>query len=275
MSDIIGDDGLPITLVGKWTVEKHERLVKYIDISQDARRKFQGETTYIELFCGPGRSKIRETGQLIDGSPLHAAREAKKGRAPFKDIHLADAQKSYVEAVCKRMPRTVGQVHPYAGEADSTINDIVSRLNRYGLHFAFLDPYKLDLPFSIIESLAKFRHMDMLIHVSIHDLQRNLRRYMDEQNGPLDRFAPGWRETVRMHGIADRNVRIAIFNHWLSLIRKLDMAASEGDEIVRVVGSKRQPLYWLVLVARHPLAHKFWNAIRNVGEQHEFNFSHR
>jgi hypothetical protein len=29
-----GADGLPVTVVGAWTLEKHERLVKYVDITK-------------------------------------------------------------------------------------------------------------------------------------------------------------------------------------------------------------------------------------------------
>ena len=270
---LTGDDGLPVTSVGAWTVEKHERLVRYVDITRGVRSMFaRTQTTYVELFCGPGRSIIEGTGQIIDGSPILAARTAKESGVPYTDIHLADADASYVDAACKRMPDDVGRVHPSDGEAEKTVDEIVARLNPYGLHFAFLDPYKLDpLPFSILEKLAKFKHMDMLIHVSIHDFQRNLRLYMDERGGPLDQFAPGWRDVVNQRG-TDRNIRIAIFNHWLALIRSLDMAASEGSDIEKVVGANRQPLYWLVLVARHDRAHEFWNKIRNVSQQQEFKF---
>lgn len=269
MAEVLrGDDGLPVTKVGAWTVEKHERLLKYVEITRPVRAKFaRTETTYIELFCGPGRSIIEDTE--IDGSPILAARTAKKSGVPYTDIHLANADPSYVDAACKRMPDGVGRVHPYVGEAENTVDEIVSRLNPRGLHFAFLDPYKLDLPFSILKKLAAFKRMDTLIHVSIHDFQRNLRLYMKERDGPLDRFAPGWRDEVNQRG-ADRNVRIAIFNHWLALIRNLNMAASEGIE--KVVGTKSQPLYWLVLVARHGRAHDFWNKIRNVSPQREFKF---
>jgi three-Cys-motif partner protein len=114
------------------------------------------------------------------------------------------------------------------------------------------------------ETLAKFKRMDMLIHVSIHDFQRNLRLYMDEHDGPLDRFASGWRSAVTSRD-KDRGARIKIFQHWLKLIRSLDMAASDGIE--QVSGSNKQPLYWLVLVARHERAHEFWDKIRNVSDQ--------
>jgi hypothetical protein len=51
----------------------------------------------------------------------------------------------------------------------------VSAINPRGLHLAFLDPFKLaQLPFSIIEKMLKVQRMDMIIHVSLQDLQRNL-----------------------------------------------------------------------------------------------------
>jgi len=174
---VIGDDGLPLTEVGAWTLKKHERLIAYVNIARAVRQKFaKTETTYIELFSGPGRSIIKQDGRIIEGSPILAARTAKDQRVPFRDIHLADFEPSYVDAVRKRLPPNVGNIHSYVGAAETTVNRIASSLNPDGLHFAFLDPFKLDpLPFSIIATLANFKRMDMLIHVSIHDLQRNLR----------------------------------------------------------------------------------------------------
>jgi three-Cys-motif partner protein len=194
-----------------------------------------------------------------------ATRTAKNSGVPYTDIYLVDFETAFVDAACKRLPSNVGRVHPAIGPAENTVNQIVKNLNPAGLHFAFLDPYKLDpLPFSVIETLAKLKRMDILIHVSVQDFQRNLRRYMEEKSGPLDRFAPGWRSVVNDQE-PDRTIRMAIFRHWVSLIRALDMAPSEGIE--RVVGSKRQPLYWLVLVSRHNRAHEFWEKIRNVSPQ--------
>jgi len=264
---VIGSDDLPMTEVGAWTVEKHKRLEKYVDISRYVRRRFaQTETTYIELFCGPGRSIIEGTPDIIDGSAILAGQTAKSGGYPYTDVHLADADERFVQAACKRMPQGVGRIHPHVGDAENTVDDVVRHLNKHGLHFAFLDPYALDpLSFSILDKLAAFKRMDMLIHVSIQDFQRNLRRYMEE-GLTLERFAPGWRKVINPDD-NDRNIRIAIFNHWLGLIQKLDMAASQGIE--KVVGSNRQPLYWLVFVARHRQAHKFWNEIKNIGDQRE------
>ncbi len=68
----------------------------------------------------------------------------------------------------------------------------------------------------------------------------------------------------------DDVVRGKILQHWLALIRECDMQAAEGVE--EVTGSKNQHLYWLVFVARHNLAIKFWEEIRSVTNQKLLGF---
>ena len=115
------------------------------------------------------------------------------------------------------------------------------------MHFAFIDPFNLkDLDFSVLKQLAALNRMDMLIHVSVQDLQRNLRRYIEIKSSALDRFAPGWREYVNT-SVPDQSVRAAIFEYWLGLIRSLNMEPPQGIELVS--GERNQRLYWLVLVS--------------------------
>ena len=98
------DDNLPVSEVGEWTLEKHERLRRYVDITRGVRKKWLTPmrlgvlapgATYIDLFCGPGRSQIRDTGRVIDGSPVVAASAAAEGGAPFSKILLADLDPSW------------------------------------------------------------------------------------------------------------------------------------------------------------------------------------
>lgn len=257
--------------VGSWVPdEKHERLKRYIDISRAARKKFLGRgkagATYIDLLAGPGKARIRETGKIIDGSPVVAFKIANEKGAPFSEIHIADEDGHAVQE-CSRCLAVLGATaQQYVGPAHQTVEQVVAKLNPHALHFAFLDPYNLDdLPFQVIERLAKLKRIDMLIHVSVQDLQRNLRRYIEASESPLDTFAPGWRDAIDAK-IPDDAVRRRILEHWLSLIKKLDkMQPSQGIELV--AGGNNQPLYWLVLVSRNSKAHEFWDKIREVGPQ--------
>ena len=268
---MMDDDGLPLDEVGPWAKEKHERLRKYVDISRAARRKFtqgRGGASYIDLYCGTGRAIIRDTGEKIDGSPLVAFKCARDRGVPFTQIHIADASEESCRAAEKRIVSAGGTPTAEIGNADNTVVRIAPKLNPYGLHFAFFDPYNLeDLPFSVIEALCRFKHMDILIHVSAQDLQRNLDAYSMTEDSPLDRFAPGWRSLIDLKQ-TQRATRAALMEYWASKIERLGLPPAEHAELVSGP-SRNQRLYWLVFVSRHELAKEFWDKIRSLSGQRD------
>lgn len=266
---MLDDDGLPIGDVGPWAKEKLDRLRKYVDISRAARRKFvqgSGGATYIDLFCGAGRSVIRDTGERIDGSPLVALKCARDGGVPFSEIYIADVSKEGGEAAAKRIHAAGGSAHVEIGRAEDTAARIVERLNPYGLHFAFLDPYNLqDMPFSVIETLSKLKRVDMLVHVSAQDLQRNLHSYTRPGDRRLESFAPGWRKAVDFHQ-SQKAIRAAILTFWVSKLAALGLPPARHAELVSGT-TKNQRLYWLMFVSRSEFAKGLWDKIRNLSGQ--------
>lgn len=268
---IFDEDGLPLDEVGSWVKDKHDRLRKYVDISRATRRKFvegSGGATYIDLYCGTGRAIIRETSEKVDGSPLVAFKTARAGNAGFSEIHVADASDESCRAAEKRLRSSGVVAQTYIGEAESTAVQIVSKLNPYGLHFVFLDPYNLQaLPFSAIETFSKLKRVDLLIHVSAQDLQRNLDSYAKTDDGPLDTFAPGWRNAVDLKQ-SKSATRAAYMAYWASKVEALGLPPAERAELISGT-TKNQRLYWLILVSRHELAKEFWDKVRNVSGQGE------
>jgi three-Cys-motif partner protein len=268
------DDGLPLDEVGPWAKEKHARLRKYVDITRAVRRKFLqlgGGATYIDIYCGSGRAIIRDTGEKIDGSPLVAFNSARDGGVPFSELHIADSSEDSCRAAERRIIRAGGRPTVEVGPAEVTAARIVNKVNPYGLHFVFLDPYNLhDLPFSVIEAFSKLKRIDMLIHVSAQDLQRNLDAYSASDDGPLDRFAPGWRQAVDLKQTKTAT-RAAIIEYWVSKIEALGLPPSEHAPLV-TGPVKNQRLYWLVFASRHKLAKEFWDKIRNVSGQGELSW---
>lgn len=258
-------DGLPLDEVGGWTLEKHERLRKYIDASRGAGRKFippagTGGASYIDLYCGSGRAVIRDNGQIIDGSPLVAFKSARESGTPFSEIHLADMGPERRMAAATRIARAGSATNQHPGAAIEAVKSVAEFLNPSGLHFAFLDPYSLqDLPFSIIETLSRFQRMDMLIHVSAQDLQRNLDRYIQAGDTRLELFAPGWRDNVKLNQAQNR-IRAGLLDYWLDKLRKLGVAPAQGISLVS--GERNQRLYWLVFVSRSDFATRLWEDIR-------------
>lgn len=257
-------DGLRRGIVGDWAPEKHLRLQRYVDISRAARRKFNGSSSYIDLYCGPGRARVKNTQDVADGSALIAASEAAK-RVPFGNIIVGDIDPVNVDACRSRLNRAgFTNVQAHVGAAEDVAVEVASKL-RPGLNLAFLDPYNIEaLPFSVIDTLGKVPHMDMIIHVSVMDLQRNVRSMM--ANGKLDRFAPGWQEHVN-RAETNPNLVLGVFAHWRNLITSLGQGYEVSSNVESVRGARNQPLYWLVLAAQHPLADQFWTEVSQVEPQ--------
>lgn len=264
------DDGLPVDEVGEWALEKHERLRKYISASRGARRKFlppsgTGGASFIDLYCGSGRAIIRETGQVIDGSPLVAFKGARAGGVRFSEIHLGDSDPAKLQAAATRIKNEGGVANQHSGAAHDAAKMVAKFINPSGLHFAFLDPFNLqDLPFSVIETLGQFDRMDMLIHVSAQDLQRNLDRYTADGDQRLEIFAPNWRKHVDLRQ-SQATIRARLLEYWLGSTRRLGLSPAGGIELVS--GTKNQRLYWLVFVSRSDFAKSLWDDIRDPSGQ--------
>jgi three-Cys-motif partner protein len=141
-------------------------------------------------------------------------------------MHLNDFDSAKSTAVEKRIRSLGGAPICYNDPADVAVDKIVAAVNPGGLHFAFLDPYNLEgLSFAIIRKLAKLQRVDMLIHVSVQDLQRNLDDY-SRAGGVFDSFAPGWHNQVNRQQ-AIKPFRAALMEYWLAEIRKLGNHASK------------------------------------------------
>ena len=275
MGDLVtGDDGLPAEVVGAWAKTKHEYLRRYVDITRGVRARWvepdKAGATYIDPFCGPGRANVRNTPDFIDGSAVAAWTKSVECNVPFSKIFIADADPVCVAACEKRLLALGAPVVSAVGNAADTTANFVSKLDPSGLHFVFLDPYNLEsLNFGIIRSFAALARVDILVHVSQMDLQRNLDNHAAGKTEAFDSFIPGWREVIgREQGkLATRQ---AILKYWSDLVAALGVWPSPDPKLV--TGSKGQPLYWLLIVAKHDLALQFWKVAANKDKQGSFPF---
>ena len=185
-------------------------------------------------------------------------------RVPFGQIIIGDLDPVNVQACQARLATVRGtRVRAYVGSAEDVAAQIAPTLPSKGLHLAFLDPFNIEtLPFVVIQTLAQIQRMDLLIHVSIMDLQRNVRSMME--SGKLDRFAPGWKDHINS-ALPNPTLVMKVFEYWRSLLENLGYIVSANIE--RVTGTRNQPLYWLVLVSRHELGDKFWTEVSQVEPQ--------
>lgn len=266
-----GDDGLIVEKVGSWAIEKLKLVTDYVYASGGARGKYLGTgATYIDPFCGPGRSLIRDTTNFIDGSPVATFKRALQSPGRFTSINISDGDEELLAAATKRLTELNAPVRPVAGPASVSMPKIVQGLDRHGLHLAFLDPYNLGaLSFGLFEELAKLRHIDVIAHVSVSDLQRNAARYADADYAQFDSFAPDWRGKVRTD-VNKAAFRAAILKYWSDKVTRLGLPQAKHWELIR--GHQGQRLYWLILLARHELAHGLWAKVSSAARSPTFDF---
>ena len=168
-------------------------------------------------------------------------------------MHLSDLEARNSAALVQRLKALGGSPTSYVGEASVVVDQVMRAINPCGLHFAFLDPFNLaQLPFSIIVRMLRVQRMDMIIHFSLQDLQRNFDKH-SRVGGALDVFAPGWRDAVDVNQ-ATAALRAAFVEYWLQSIRSLGTHPATG--IPLIVGEQNQRLYWLVFVSSNPLGHE-------------------
>ena len=96
---ILADDQLPVRCFGSWARDKLYYLQKYMNMFNTSMKNKWHYRAYVELFAGPGRGIVRNTSQIIKGSPLLAIEQS----VPFTYHIFVDINKSAVEALEKRV----------------------------------------------------------------------------------------------------------------------------------------------------------------------------
>lgn len=268
-----GMDGYPQELVGAWVKDKHELLKGYVRASRLARGKMHGEPCLIDLYCGPGRARIRGPGNdVVQGGTLAAMSASAEGpgAVPFRRIVVGDVLASNVSACLARLECLYSvPIDTNVGSAEIVAERIASQLPRRGLHLAYLDPYALHaLPFSVIKTLSSLGRVDLMIHFASLDMTRNLVSRADLWPS-FDKVAPGWRDVcLGSHGKSV--IRQRFFEHWVSLIRGLGYHVSPHAKAIRNTGQRE--IYRLVLASKHPLGANIWSTLRGSAVQSDFGF---
>lgn len=251
--------GLPVLDTGEWSREKHALLRKYIDASREARRKWKSRC-FIDLYCGPGRVRVRGSNVETDGGAVLAWRESVRMNTAFSQIVIGDISPDSLNACEKRLNALHAPFISLQGPAEQTVDDVLRKVPERGLHLAYLDPFNLgDLPFSVIEKLAGFKNIDIVVHFSVMDLQREIELDFDRDASRFEVFAPGWRNLIDVRQMSKLEARVKFVEYWLELVNKLGFSCSRERPLI--TNSKNGPLYRMMFLMRHRLAEKLWNDI--------------
>lgn len=253
--------------VGKWVQEKHLLLANYAEVFATATKIQWQERVYIDLFSGAGKSKVRDTGKIIPGSPLLAL----SVKNAFNRYVFCERSPKRMSALRERVNRKnpSAQTHFIHGDVNERVDQLLSVIPRgsWGhkvLSFCFVDPFGLaGLGFNVIRSLSE-RYVDFLVHLPAMDALRNWEQYAGKSS-VIDRFLGDdeWRAdwNSERHQL-DFDSFIA--RQFDKRMKKLKFAFSGSQESVFIRSSaKNLPLYRLGFYSRSPLGKKLWNAVRS------------
>lgn len=265
------DDGLVIRSFGSWTAEKLDYLRRYIDIFETSMRLKWPERNYIDLFSGPGKIKIKTTGQILLGSPLLALTT----QYPFFQYYFSDNNPQNTKALELRCSASLHSdlVKIYLENANLIIKTIVANIRQYSprsLNLAFLDPDGLELEWSTLAHLGTLR-CDLIIHYSQQGITRYIARaYETNAETIIDKFfgTDEWRQIYAPWHTKPRisGMHRELIDFYKDRLRSLGyQEVRQSDEILSaplIRNRKRNaPLYRLLFASKSTLGDEFWQKV--------------
>ena len=260
------DDDLYTLEVRSWAEGKYRLVKLYAEMFSTSMKDRWGYRIYIDLFAGPGRSRIQESGRIVPGSPMIALDVPDR----FNRYIFCEKDETAAAALEARVQRDYEglDVRIFRGDANERVDDIMDILprptrNSTVLSFCFLDPFRLsDLRFETIRMLST-RYADFLILIpSGFDGQRNWYRHFLEDDGtPLDGFVgtPHWREAWQSRTRAAQSFEAFLTDFFCGQMKELGFRYGGVDSsvLIRMPGPNIR-LYRLGFFSKSEMGDKLW-----------------
>jgi three-Cys-motif partner protein len=273
------NDGLPMRESGSWVVEKLDYLKRYIDMFETSmHNKPWRKRHYIDLFAGPGKCFVPETGTVYLGSPLLSLTTLH----PFTDYFFVDLDAGNIATLqqrCRASP-VYDRIQFRVGDSNLVAYEIVDHIltidnaripHRWSsLNLAFLDPDGLELQWETIALLARPYRMDLIIHYPQGGLNRYMgRAFKSKEQTKVDLFFGGteWREIYKQCQSKEKYfIHRQLMDYYKEKLQVLGYQEvfrddEVGDEPLIRNAAKRAPLYRLLFASKHPRGHEFWQKV--------------
>ena len=283
------DDGLPMRDAGSWAEEKLDYLTRYIWAFETSMREkpWRGRY-YIDLMAGPGKNRVRETGNILLGSPLLALTT----EFPFTRYHFAELDQDYVRALSRRCSESPlsDRVRIHSGDANVVTDEIVREIEAsdrqwmpshwHNLCLAFIDPEGFEIEWETVAKLARMRKMDLIVNFPIGGMNRFMPTAIaNDAETAIDSFFGGreWRGIYLRFKDSPRLARELLNLYRSNLVAmeyKVTMGEDTGDEVLIRNSQRNTPMYYLMFASKHDLGNTFWKQItrRNVRGQMSFDW---
>src|SRR5438477_4347685 len=261
------DDGLPTNDIGPWAEQKYQYVGMYAQLFSTGMKNKWAHRIYLDLFCGPGYSRVRDTNRVVLGSPMIALSLPDQ----FDSYVFADENTESLDALRTRVSRLGHKVTPtyIPGDANDRVGrviDVISKTpTKSTLSFCFLDPYKLNIHFDTVRRIAEGRAVDFLILLALYiDARRNIQFYLAEDNRTIDLFLGDreWRPRWKVAEQANEPVVEFLAMEYSKRMSQIGYLPMSVERMVKIrTRDQRLPLYFLAFFSRHETGLQFWEQV--------------
>jgi three-Cys-motif partner protein len=222
---------------------------------------------YLDLFSGPGYSRVRDTNRVVRGSPMIALSLPDR----FDSYVFADENTESLDALRTRVSRLGLSVVPtyIPGDANEKVGrvlEVISKTpSKSTLSFCFLDPYKLNIHFDTVRRIAEGRAVDFLILLALYvDANRNVAFYVAEGNRTIDLFLGDahWRPRWKAAERGGKTIVEFLADEYSTRMSQIGYLPMSIERMVKIRTRDRLPLYYLAFFSKDKTGLKFWDEVR-------------
>jgi three-Cys-motif partner protein len=268
----LADDGLYTPEIKPHSIQKLRRHNYVARMFATGMKDRWTHRAYVGLYCGAGRAKRSDTGEIIETTTMSVLRLPD----PFTHYVFVDEDPRCTDALTQRSASlpAAARAKIITGDVNLKTDEIKRALPSYSkketlLSFCFVDPFDVTLRFETIRSLATYQ-MDFLVLLALgFDLRRNLRRHYEPESDT--RIAdlihcPTWRDEYRHSG---KKITRFVLDKFDAAMVGLGYLSSNQAHPVKVSGGGVL-LYYLVYYSKHQLGLTFWKStLKGVSGQGE------
>lgn len=254
--------------VGSWTPEKYRTFQLYAhQFTQGMKGKWKS-LAYLDLYAGSGQSLAE--GRVLLGSPLIAL----SLDVQFDQYVFCEKDAIKLAALKERVQRKfpTASVRFVDGDCDDPSFRLGDALPHGALTLCFVDPYKLDIRFDTLRTLAQGRSIDFLcLLASRMDAGRNPHNYLREESTKLDRLLGGrtWRarwEQLRKQSAHEPNLGDFVCKEFAANMSSLGYLPTELHEMKAIKTDEGMLIYHLALFSKSPVAKHYWQGATNYSQ---------
>ncbi len=225
---------------------------------------------YVDLYAGPGYTRIIETNRILRTSPLIALSLPN----PFNVYIFCDENKKYIDTLETRVKREFQGKETYFinGDCNKSIEEIKNKIPAHAkgkrvLTFCFADPFDLNLEFKTIKELSANKLVDLLILQAYYmDANRNYENYLNEDNNKIAKFLGDrdWRNKFQESEYYPNNFVQFLTNAYDKNMKELKYLEPKINSIK--LPFKNVKLYYLSFYSKHPRGNDLYKKVQEYAD---------